>query len=94
VLRFQVLHAFLLNEKQNMIAAKQSVACRALGRRCVPARPFSSSQRSSVVRRFKEDIRPEFAKSNTEELRKDRVQTNNPKEPRLSPEQIEEVCFL
>jgi hypothetical protein len=41
--------------------------------------------------RFKEDIRPEFAKSNTEELRKDRVQTDNPTEPRLSPEQIEEV---
>jgi hypothetical protein len=41
--------------------------------------------------RFKEDIGPEFAKSNTEELRKDRVQTDNPTEPRLSPEQIEEV---
>jgi hypothetical protein len=44
-----------------------------------------------VAMRFKEDIRPEFAKSNTEELRKDRVQTDNPTEPRLSPEQIEEV---
>uniref|UniRef100_A0A383W8P1 Chlorophyll a-b binding protein, chloroplastic n=1 Tax=Tetradesmus obliquus TaxID=3088 RepID=A0A383W8P1_TETOB len=74
-----------------MIATKQSVACRALGSRCLPARPFSSSQRRSVVRRFKEDPRPEFAKSNTEELRKDRVQTSNPTEPRLSQEQIEEV---
>eukprot|EP00878_Enallax_costatus_P000414 GHUV01000504.1.p1 GENE.GHUV01000504.1~~GHUV01000504.1.p1 ORF type:complete len:222 (+),score=48.99 GHUV01000504.1:240-905(+) len=46
-----------------MIASKASVACRALRTPLAPARPFSSSKRQSVVMRFKEDVRPDFAKN-------------------------------
>lgn len=49
-----------------MIATKTNIACRALRTPLAPARPFSSLKRQSVVMRFMEDIRPEFAKNDVE----------------------------
>lgn len=74
-----------------MIATKSVAACRGLRTPLVPTRAFGS-KRQSVVVRFKDNDKPNSAKSDVEQLEKELQNTGNrPTDPKLSAEQFDQV---
>lgn len=74
-----------------MIATKSVVATRGLRAPLGAARPFSG-KRQSVVVRFRDNDKPNAAKSDHEQLEKELPQVGNgPKDPKLSPDQFDQV---
>jgi hypothetical protein len=78
-----------------MIASQTAVACRGVRSPLLAARPFSH-KRQNVVVRFKDNDRPNSAKSDVEQLERElqlTADSNDPRAPKLSPEQFDELRF-
>eukprot|EP00878_Enallax_costatus_P000572 GHUV01000670.1.p1 GENE.GHUV01000670.1~~GHUV01000670.1.p1 ORF type:complete len:233 (+),score=76.41 GHUV01000670.1:150-848(+) len=76
-----------------MIATKSVVAIRGLRAPLGAPRPFSG-KRQSVVVRFKDNDKPNAAKSDHEQLERELQQVGKgPKDPKLSPDEFEKLRF-
>lgn len=75
-----------------MIATKTVAATRGLRTPLVAVRPFGA-QRQSVIVRFKDNDKPNVAKSDHEQLERELSNVGKGvKDPKLSPDEIEKVC--